>query len=410
MMPKLSLLALLVGLGACGANPTPNPMSSPTGGAKSSGGSLSTGGITLGTGGAASGGTLSTGGSATGGMPSSGGSTGGVQRTGGNPGTGGAPATGGINGPVDSPDASPVIKDASAPMPDAPMLDTLPSDVAIATPTDTAPSTCPAGLPTPTAGNKTGTLTHGGRSRGYTLHVPSGLPTGKPLPVVFDFHGAGGDGSQQQGMSGWAALGDREGFLTVFPNGVDGYWNVDDTCCGTAGKNKIDDVGFVKAIVEKLRTEICLDGKRVFASGFSNGGGFTHRLGCDAADVFAGIAPMSTDLRTQPCKPARPITMLETRGMADSLEPYDGGLVGPAGGQYVDVGAKQSLKLWADLNKCTDSPTARDTYCEGYATCGDGVETQLCSLPKVDHSPYNNALNFNVAANAWKIFQRHPMK
>jgi poly(3-hydroxybutyrate) depolymerase len=303
-----------------------------------------------------------------------------------------------------------VIQDASLPMVDVPLVDARANDTAIISSPDAAPATCPTGLAAPTAGNKLGTLQHGGRSRSYTLHVPSGLTAGKPLPVVFDFHGAGGTGSQQQGMSGWAALGDREGFLTVFPNGVDGYWNVDDTCCGTAGKSKIDDVGFVKAILEKLRAEMCVDAKRVFASGFSNGGGFTHRLGCDAADVLAGIAPMSTDLRTQPCKPAQPITMVETRGMADSLEPYEGGLVGPAGGQYVLVGAKQSLKLWADLNKCTDAPTARETYCEGHVACGDGVETLLYSLPKVEHSPYNNALNFNVAANAWKVFQRHPMK
>jgi polyhydroxybutyrate depolymerase len=211
-------------------------------------------------------------------------------------------------------------------------------------------------------------------------------------------------------MSGWASLGDREGFLTVFPDGVDGYWNVDDKCCGTAGKSQIDDIGFVKAIVEKLRAEICIDAKRIYASGFSNGGGFTHRVGCDAADVFAAIAPMSTDLRTQPCKAARPISMIETRGMADSLEPYEGGLVGPAGGQYVLVGAKESLRLWAEINKCTDTPTEIEKYCEGHSKCGDGVETDLCSLPNVDHSPYNNSLGFNVAATAWKVFQRQPMK
>ncbi len=71
-------------------------------------------------------------------------------------------------------------------------------------------------------------------------------------------------------------------------------------------------------------------------------------MGCDAADVIAAIAPVATDLRTQPCNSARPISMLEVRGMAD-----------------------------------------------------------LCSLPNVEHSPDNNALGFNVAGVAWDMFERH---
>jgi polyhydroxybutyrate depolymerase len=372
-----------------------------TGGSVGSGGTVGTGGTSV-----ASGGTQTTGGAvATGGATGKGGKT----SAGGRTSAGGATDTGGATGRGGRADAGPPTKDTAEPTEDAP-ADAVPTNKDVAAADVTEPQTCPAGLPAPTAGNKKGTLQHGGRSRTYTLHVPSGLAAGKPLAVVFDFHGAGGNGSQQQGMSGWASLGDREGFLTVFPDGVDGYWNVDDTCCGTAGKSKIDDIGFVKAIVEKLGTEMCIDSKRIYASGFSNGGGFTHRIGCDAADVFAAIAPMSTDLRTQPCNAARPITMIETRGMADSLEPYEGGLVGPAGGQYVLVGAKESLKLWAAINKCTDTAKEYEKYCEGHTQCGDGVETDLCSLPGVDHSPYNNSLGFNVAANAWKIFLRQPMK
>lgn len=267
-----------------------------------------------------------------------------------------------------------------------------------------------AGLPSLAAGDSKVTLQHGGRARSYQLHVPSGLPTGTALAVVIDLHGAGGNGSQQKGMSGFSALSDKKKFIAVFPDGVDGYWNVDDTCCGTAGKQKIDDVGFLKSIVAKLKTDTCIDAKRVFVSGFSNGGGLTHRMGCDAADVIAAIAPMATDLRTQPCKPSRPISMLEIRGMADSLEPYAGGLVGPEGGQYTAVGAKASLKLWADINVCTGTPSTFDKYCEKYAQCGDGVESALCSLPNVDHSPYGNSLNFDVASAAWSLFERQPMK
>ncbi len=270
--------------------------------------------------------------------------------------------------------------------------------------------TCPTGLPAPSAGNRKGTLQHGGKSRTYTLHVPSGLSAGKPLALVFDLHGAGGSGTGQQRDSGWGAVADREKFLMAYPDGIDGYWNVDDTCCGTAGKQKIDDVGFLKALILALSKDICIDATRIYVTGFSNGGGLTHRMGCDAADVIAAIAPMATDLRTQPCKPVRPISMMEFRGTKDSLEPYEGGLVGPAGGQYVAVGAKASLKLWADINQCTGTTTPIDKYCESYTACQGGVESDLCSMTGVDHSPYQHNLDFNAAEVAWKMFQRQAMR
>jgi len=273
-----------------------------------------------------------------------------------------------------------------------------------------AQATCAGSQSALKAGDATISLQSGGRARSYIQHVPSGLTAGVPLAVLIDLHGAGGNGKQQQGLSGFNSLADKEKFLAIFPNGVDGYWNVDDTCCGTAGKEKIDDVGFLKAIITKLSAETCIDAKRIFVSGFSNGGGLTHRMGCDAADVIAAIAPAATDLRTQPCNPTRPISMMEVRSMADSLEPYEGGLVGPAGGQYVAVGAKASQRLWADIDKCTGSTTTNDKYCASYTQCGNGVEVDLCSLPNTDHSPYGNALGFDVASVIWNMFKRQAMK
>jgi polyhydroxybutyrate depolymerase len=441
-MRNATVIALLtIGLGACGSKTTVTGRgaggesgANTRGGAQGSAGAASSGGVpnmggrsgsgdATGTAGAtgSGGGTISGGVTRSGGTTTTGGTTrsggetgskggtarGGATNAGGTTGSAGANATGGETGRgTSSAGGSTGQLDAGS------SRDTTPSDASrdaledVYAAADATPQTCSASQPTP--GNLKASLQHGGQSRSYILHVPSGLTGAKPLAVVFDLHGAGGSGSQQQGLSGWDAVANREGFLTVYPDGTGGYWNVDDTCCGTAGTNKIDDVGFVRAIIEKLRAGYCIDSQRIYVSGFSNGGGLTHRLGCEAADVIAAIAPMSTDLRTQPCTPARPISMMEFRGTADSLEPYEGGLVGPAGGQYLAVGAKASLKLWADINLCTGTPTTIDKYCESYTACGGGVETDLCSLPKVDHSPYGNSLSFSVVDTAWKMFQRHP--
>jgi poly(3-hydroxybutyrate) depolymerase len=393
------------GLG--GAAPTGGAAAS--GGAPGSGGASARGGSSGSEGTATTGGTASTGGaSSVGGTVSAGGSTsaGGRTGTGGTTRTGGTRGAGGTTGQGGDADAATTSEDGAA---DGMAADAgaVPKD---AMASDTAPSTCTASQPAPAAGERTVTMQHGGRSRRYILHVPSGLTTGTALAVVFDLHGAGGSGSQQKGMSGFSSIADQEKFLAIFPDGIDGYWNVDDTCCGTAGKERIDDVGFIRAIIDELSAESCIDAKRIYVSGFSNGGGLAHRMGCDAADIIAAIAPTGTDLRTQPCNAVRPISMMEVRGMADSLEPYEGGLVGPPGGQYDSPGAQGSLALWADINQCTGTPTTIEKYCESYTQCADGVETDLCSLPNVDHSPYGNSLGFNVARVAWSMFKRQPMK
>ena len=398
-------------LSACGqgnGNPANGHGGDASSGNSGLGGHIAASGGASGAGGAGTGGNSSAQGgtTGTGGTVSAGGGSGiGGTTSGGKTSEGGRTGEGGKTGEGGSPDAAPMPKDA---------MDISPTDAGAifkdAPATDVAVVTCTGSQPLPKAGDSTVTLQSGGRSRTYVLHVPSGLSVGMALPVVIDLHGAGGNGKQQQGMSGFNSLADKEKFLAIFPDGVDGYWNVDDTCCGTAGKQKIDDVGFLKAIISGLSSQTCIDAKRIYVSGFSNGGGLAHRIGCDAADVIAAIAPTATDLRTQPCKSARPISMMEVKGMADSLEPYDGGVVGPEGGQYTDVGAKASQKLWADIDKCTGTTTTNDNYCESYTQCADGVEVDLCSLPNTDHSTYSNSLGFNVASVAWSMFKRQPMK
>ena len=85
-------------------------------------------------------------------------------------------------------------------------------------------------------------------------------------------------------------------------------------------------------------------------------------------------------------------------------------LGGPPGGQYTAVGAKASLELWADINECTGTTSTFEKYCERYTQCSNGVEAALCSLPNVDHSPYGNALNLDIASVAWSMFERQPLK
>ena len=159
------------------------------------------------------------------------------------------------------------------------------------------------------------TLTLGGRQRTYILHLPVPLNAGQALPLVFDFHGGGGNSQTQLRTSGFNALADEKTFIVVYPDGSGLLgdklltWN-GGTCCGYAVKQNIDDVAFVRAVLADVASTYKVDLKRVYATGLSNGGIFSYRLACDAADIFAAIGPVSGTLNLSPCAPKNPYRSL----------------------------------------------------------------------------------------------------
>jgi polyhydroxybutyrate depolymerase len=157
----------------------------------------------------------------------------------------------------------------------------------------------------------------------------------------------------------------------------------------------VDDVAFAKAIVADVEKVACIDTKRVYAVGFSMGGGMTHYIGCHAADIFAAVAPTAFDLlgtstaapkgNVADCKPTRPISVLSFRGTGDTLVHYAGGDSAVVSGMPIYfLGAQACWKQWAQINGCTDSPTYPATpnsatyNCAYYKQCQDNVQVGVC--------------------------------
>jgi hypothetical protein len=118
--------------------------------------------------------------------------------------------------------------------------------------------------------------------RGHNSRVLTEFPGVSAVPFVLDFHGLGGSGMQQQSSSGFQAVADREGFLIAFPDGIDNAWNIGPCCTNS---RDVDDVGFAKAMIAAISAAGCVDPQRVYATGFSMGGGMSQYLACHAADV-----------------------------------------------------------------------------------------------------------------------------
>jgi polyhydroxybutyrate depolymerase len=168
----------------------------------------------------------------------------------------------------------------------------------------------------------------------------------------------------------------------------------------------VDDVGFLRAVVEKVTNDGCIDRKRVYASGLSGGGLMSYRLGCEAADMFAAVAPVSGATVFAPCKPSRAVSVAAFRGLSDPLVPYNGGM--PL--QWYFQGAKADFDQWSMLDQCKGPVTMSHRVCQTNTQCADGADVTLCSI-NGGHVLYGDANNDGapVPDVAWEIFQRHAL-
>lgn len=264
----------------------------------------------------------------------------------------------------------------------------------------------------------------GSLNRSYWLHIPTGYTGTKPLPLVVDFHALGGDGKGQKSLSGWDKKGDTIGFITAFPdsatNGGNG-WNVG-MCCQDAQKNQVDDVGFVKAMIEQIKTLACVDSKRIFASGCSNGGGMTYKVACDLADIFAAGAPV--DFRcvyggttASPscvgCQPKRPISIIHFDNTGDTaLVPYNGGMTSfaadcPPNQSCTGMAfpsAAANFTTWQTLNGCSGSVAPTAGSCATNSNCDDGTEVKICVQNGGSHC--GNYGTLKIVDTAWAEFEK----
>lgn len=252
------------------------------------------------------------------------------------------------------------------------------------------------------AGSHTFYLTHEGIKRQYLVHVPTRYDAAAPTPLVLALHGGGGHAAYMADDEkyGIGKKADQAGFIVVFPNGYSqrpggrfATWNAG-ACCGDARDRPSDDVGFVRAVVAAVKEQANVDAARVFATGMSNGGMLSHRLACDAPDLFRAVASVAGTDATTACQPARPVSVLHIHARDDTQVLFDGS-AGP--GAFRDqakvmdfVSVSVTISRWVKRNQC--QPASKRTavrpgaYCDTYAGCAGGVSVQLCVTENGGHS------------------------
>jgi len=221
---------------------------------------------------------------------------------------------------------------------------------------------------------------HEGRSRTALVHVPAKAVEGLPLPVVLNFHGGGGHARAHRDYVRMDALADREGFIVVYPNGTGPFeehlltWNAG-RCCGYAMDEKIDDVGFVRVLLDALSARAPVDTTRVYATGLSNGAMMSYRLAAQASDRIAAIAPVAGSMmlaepRADDPQPRftvpgrRAVPIMHIHSVDDQRALYAGGLNEPVPLTNVRTrhpNAEEVLYRWVAFEECRPKPAVAET-------------------------------------------------
>jgi polyhydroxybutyrate depolymerase len=274
----------------------------------------------------------------------------------------------------------------------------------------------PTATPAPTmqTGDSTRTLAVGSLERNYLLHIPPGLDSQRPAPVVFVFHGYTMTADIMPITTGFNAVADTGGFLVVYPNGISRSWN-GTGCCGDAVNKNIDDLAFVRQMLKDLGTITRIDPRRIYASGFSNGAVFSYRLACEMSDTFAAVAPVSGWLTTNPCQPEQPVSIVHVHGTKDAYEgqTWTPGDVGTTGTTAIIVpSVEQAIATWAQLDGCSGAAQVEK---QGiithtiHSSCQAGTAVELYAIEGGTHT-WPSLYAFPTASTQmiWNFFKAHP--
>ena len=273
-------------------------------------------------------------------------------------------------------------------------------------------------------------LRHDGRARTYLVHLPPAYDRAQSRPVVLVFHGGGGHGEQMAQMTGFSAKADREGFIAVYPNGSGRWqnrfltWNTGN-CCAWAYENRIDDVGFIRSLIDRMKKDFTVDPRRVYVTGISNGGMMSYRLACELSDLVAAAGPVA-GAQNVDCKPSRPVSLVALHGTADLHVRYDGGpplRMADARNPRVDRPVSDAIAFWVKHNGCRQEPQAQrrgKVLIETYGDCAAGTSVTLYTLHEEGHTwPGGTKWAFwadepsrEISATdvIWEFFQAHPKR
>lgn len=254
------------------------------------------------------------------------------------------------------------------------------------------------------AGRHVITVASGGVDRTVVMYVPYQYTGTQRLPLVLTLHGSASTAAEQLDRSQWEGEAEARGLFVLSPQGrlpaQQGFaWNVPGVTAVPQGMTPPDDVQFITDAIASVSKRLCVDERRVYATGYSGGGRMVAQYACQHADRVAAIGlvaglragvPRKNDKgQAEPdpatCKPTRPVPVIAFGSTTDKVNPYDGG-----GAPYWQYGVAAAQLRWAELNRCQVGPETKDvtpaTKLVSYDACAEQARVLLYLTAGAGHA------------------------
>jgi polyhydroxybutyrate depolymerase len=247
------------------------------------------------------------------------------------------------------------------------------------------------------------------------------------MSLVLGFHGGFGNAAQFEEQSLLSEKADEAGFIVIYPDGLGflvapnlHFWNAG-ICCAYPYLNDIDDVNFIRNLIDNVTDEYAIDTNRVYATGMSNGAFMSYRLACELSDKIAAIAPVAGGMVIDECPSDRIVPIIHFHSYQDENIPYSGG-IGDGASSHHNPPLDSVFTVWAEKGTCS---TANDTVYHGadytyvsWRNCDCEAEIDYYITTDGGHSwpggtspalgdPVSTTLNANDLM--WDFFQQHDL-
>jgi polyhydroxybutyrate depolymerase len=289
--------------------------------------------------------------------------------------------------------------------------------------------------------------------RTFMVRLPKGYDPKQHYPVMILLHGMNQDADDMERLTQFDQLADKSGIIAVYPMALHGRWNVgvrpqvrqqtspmpgrrryggypgggypgggggypsggggypngggqQSPNGGQQDPNKnpnddnrsadTDDVGFFTQMLDALPMKFSVDTSRIYATGLSEGGFMSLRLGCALSDRLAAVAAVGASMpKTMICLPSRPVPMVMIDGTSDPVVPYGGGT--EKNMDLATLSVEDSAKSWAKIDRCGEKPekSKLDAHEKG------GMETKIDTYGGCQKDSAVTLYSVKGAGNTW---------
>ena len=257
----------------------------------------------------------------------------------------------------------------------------------------------------------------------FYLYVPSTYDSSRAHPLFFYFHGYQGDWAQGVELN-MTSDAERAGYFLILGRGTVAAtgqrgWN-GGVCCLFNQTTIVDDVTFARTALKLVQTVANIDTQRVYTTGWSNGGFMSERLGCEAADIFAGVAADASAVGILPGGEAglascdrsfqnSTLNFVKFHGTADTVVSWTGSTLNPY------PSALEDIARWNSRLGC--AAEVRQTFNDGtfsnmvWPRCRDGRELEFMSVRGGQHWWWTTQQGaFNTTGYVLDFFTRAYMR